>query len=167
MPMEPSITEFTVTVVDSNHFKTVYGKLRVGDVIELSSPGSSLVWKTKGATISGSGDVYTYTVSRANSDILGNIVIKAVSSSYSPTVFTVKTIKGGYVNGDVVTLETLESDRGFAGWILGDTNLNSTGYTVSEDDADDTHRNDSEKAGCRYGHNRFVLHDDYPPSHNQ
>ena len=130
-------SEYTVIVLDSKGNRTVYGKYSSGTV-DLPNPGSNMKWMVKQTEITKSGRSYPYTVTSTDSNILGEILIKSVPSSYTgPDYYTVKTIRNGYAIGDPVTLNSLEPERGFDGWTVDLDKLTGDTFTIEDKYVDD------------------------------
>ena len=132
----PMYEEYNVIVVNSLGERTPVLKAS-GSSVTLGSPGIGYVWKTKVTPIDDHGEETAYTVSASDADVLGNIVIKAVPIDYSIKEYFVKIVKDGIEYKNSVTLESLEAERGFAGWIVDTDEQTGDEYQVLQRHADD------------------------------
>ena len=132
----PTYDVYEVTVVNYLGERTSVSKAS-GSSVSLGSPGTGYVWRTKVTSITPAGDETTYTVSPSDSDVLGDIVIKAVPVDYSIKEYFVKIKKDGIEYKNSVTIESLETERGFAGWIVDTDEQTGGEYQVLQRHADD------------------------------
>ena len=138
--MDPSgISSYTITVVDSNGYRTqLEGTYAEETELLLDSPGSGNAWRTKTSSITYAAEkeAYKYEVSEDDSDVLGNIVIKAVpSEDYTITSYTVKIVRTGCTGSTEFNIGNLEEARGFEGWYVNSTLLTGPTYTYNSNDA--------------------------------
>ena len=133
----PTYVEYKVTVVNSLGERTIPVSKASGDEVSLGSPGIGYVWKTKITPIVDAGENTKYNVAASDADILGNIVIKAVPIDYSVEEYFVKIVKDEIEYKNSVTLESLEAERGFAGWIVDTDEQTGDEYQVLQRHADD------------------------------